>query len=307
MIRASYADSTWKSIQSQVRCYERFCNYFQLPLLPFTEDQACRYAVYLGHIMDAPGTISNYISGVKTLHKLEGFPPLPDFLSLPMVIKGIKRDMQHEVLRAKPIYPEHLLAMSKLIQSPQDEVYYTCFLVGFSIFLRKMNLVPDSTKEYSPQKQLSRGALRKHKGVYLAVLNWTKTKQFGEDRQVLPLVPNKNKAICPTYWLDRLTSGPGHPSDPLFAIRTAEGLIPITYRQAAERLRRWIIQMGLSPERYTLHGLRRGGASWARVKRVPPDLIQKMGDWASDAYKNYIETDLESRLKVAIILAGHTL
>ena len=44
---------------------------------------------------------------------------------------------------------------------------------------------------------------------------------------------------------------------------------------------------------------RRGAASWAFNHGVPGELIQIYGDWASDAYKAYLEFSIESKLTFA--------
>ena len=47
------------------------------------------------------------------------------------------------------------------------------------------------------------------------------------------------------------------------------------------------------------HSFRRGGATWAFRSGVPGELIQVYGDWASDAYKIYLEFSEDARLRVA--------
>ena len=44
---------------------------------------------------------------------------------------------------------------------------------------------------------------------------------------------------------------------------------------------------------------RRSAASWAFNHGVPGELIQIYGDWASDAYKAYLEFSVESKLTFA--------
>ena len=50
---------------------------------------------------------------------------------------------------------------------------------------------------------------------------------------------------------------------------------------------------------YRGHSFRRGAASWAFNHGVPSELIQIYGDWASDAYKAYLEFSVESKLAFA--------
>ena len=53
---------------------------------------------------------------------------------------------------------------------------------------------------------------------------------------------------------------------------------------------------GREPSRFTPHALRRGGASWAFSCGLPELAIKLMGDWASSAYKNYIDLTIDTRI-----------
>lgn len=70
----------------------------------------------------------------------------------------------------------------------------------------------------------------------------------------------------------------------------------ITYDQLRKTFAEWIEKIGLSSVDYTLHGLRRGGASWGLQAGLTGPELQTMGDWASLAYLRYLDTDLERRV-----------
>jgi len=53
------------------------------------------------------------------------------------------------------------------------------------------------------------------------------------------------------------------------------------------------------PTQFRGHSICRGGATWAFQNGVPGELIQIYGDWASDAYKCYLEFLDEAKLQVA--------
>ena len=44
---------------------------------------------------------------------------------------------------------------------------------------------------------------------------------------------------------------------------------------------------------------RQGVASWAFCLGVPGEIIQVYGDWASEAYKSYLETSMSAKLQLA--------
>ena len=61
-----------------------------------------------------------------------------------------------------------------------------------------------------------------------------------------------------------------------------------------------LARMGVpNPSRFRGHSFRRGGATWAFQTGVPGELIQIYGDWASDAYKCYLEFSENAKLRVA--------
>ena len=66
--------------------------------------------------------------------------------------------------------------------------------------------------------------------------------------------------------------------------------IVITKAQFVSVFRSRLARMGVhNPSRFRGHSFRRGGATWHFHAGVPGELIQIFGDWASDAYKCYLE------------------
>ena len=55
----------------------------------------------------------------------------------------------------------------------------------------------------------------------------------------------------------------------------------------------------------TGHSFRRGGATWAFQAGIPGELIQICGDWASDAYKRYLEFSMDDKLNLAAQFVRH--
>jgi len=58
---------------------------------------------------------------------------------------------------------------------------------------------------------------------------------------------------------------------------------------------------------YRGHSFRRGAASFAFHCGVPGEIIQVFGDWASDAYKGYLEYSLPAKLQLANNMKKHLL
>ena len=48
-----------------------------------------------------------------------------------------------------------------------------------------------------------------------------------------------------------------------------------------------------------------GGATWAFQAGMPGELIQICGDWASDAYKLYLQFTMQDKLDLAALMFRH--
>ena len=123
---------------------------------------------------------------------------------------------------------------------------------------------------------------------------------------MVPLVQVLTDEICPIQWLRRMLSMcPGQPDGPAFMILDKQSrLKPLTYRTYTKYLKYWVEKVGLEPKRFTSHCARCGGATWAFEINLPGQAIRLLGDWASEAYLNYINITLEARLKAMNVFAN---
>lgn len=89
------------------------------------------------------------------------------------------------------------------------------------------------------------------------------------------------------------------PKSSAFSLPVKGGFVPFTYPQLQNTLKSLVALIGLDPKAYSSHSFRRGGATSAFRAQVPPELIQLQGDWASDAYKLYLQYNLADRALVS--------
>ena len=83
---------------------------------------------------------------------------------------------------------------------------------------------------------------------------------------------------------------------PLFLVRSANSVCPITYAHFSSFLARVIKSVGLDSTCYSPHSFRRGGATFAFEAHVPSELIKAQGDRRSDSYFIYLEmSDCQKR------------
>lgn len=278
-------------------------------MLPVQTTRLCIFATHLAVHNMSEGTIRNYLSSLSSYSQLSGCAPI-DFTNvfLKLTLRGIQRTHIKESRAAKPISQLMLKRMSHFVNQdhPIQVAAWAAILMAFYSLLRKSNLVPSTTADFNPAHQLTRRDVHFRTKFALLNIKWSKTRQTGQ-RYSMPLVPN-HTSVCPVAALKRLfLKVRGRPSDPLFAFRrkrrSQDKLCVLTYASLQHYLKLWVFKAGYKPQRYSCHSLRRGGATFAFARKVPSETIQKMGDWASDCYKRYLEEDLTIRLGAAMDLA----
>ena len=94
-----------------------------------------------------------------------------------------------------------------------------------------------------------------------------------------------------------VTTIPGKSTDPLFLIpdRFGKNWVPLTYRIVMDQFKKWVKQVLGTDKGYSMHSLRRGGATWCFNIDITSEAIRLMGTWASDSYKTYLDLEVNKR------------
>ena len=305
---SAYAEGTKQNMKIQWESFLMFCIYFGFKYLPANTETLSLYAQFLSRSFKSTQSIKNYLSGVKTMHHLLGYPVdhINSFL-INLSIKGIARLKPHCVKQSCAITPELLLQMASVLDlsDPSDIVYWCLFLFAFFLFARKSNLVPSSKKDFKEKKFLLRKDVEQENDYLKVSMKWSKTIQFGERILETPLIAIPDSILCPVSAYKRMCKKvKAKMSDPLFTLPDKSC---ITYRLYQSRLRYVISALKLDPKCYSTHGFRRGGTTYSFQSNVPSELIQLHGDWKSDAYKKYLAFSFEDKLQVALRMRQHIL
>ena len=150
--------------------------------------------------MSSPGSWKNYVSGVKVLHLLAGFPfPHLSTIEFRLVVKGASKLNPFRPRQALPLTPAILLDMRAVmdLKSPLHASMWCSFLLGFFLFARKSNLVPPSAKAFDPAKHLCRRDIRLSGEGILVHIKWSKTLQTRERLLLVPAVSLPGSPLCP--------------------------------------------------------------------------------------------------------------
>ena len=184
------------------------------------------------------------------------------------------------------------------LESAIEVLCYIALLIGFYLFLRRSNLAAESMDKFNPKEQLTRKDVFKMGKLTVVDIKWSKMNQYREKELIIPLIPAKHRIICPVFWMNVLFQHFPVSSDldPLFSYMNHGKVIPLTVEVLAKKYKDWVKKTGRSPKAYILHGLCRGGANHALTVGLGGEDIMLMGDWASNAYLQYIDLTLERRV-----------
>jgi hypothetical protein len=179
--------------------------------------------------------------------------------------------------------------------------------IGFFAMARQSNLAPRAAKNFDPSRHTCRADVVLEAPGLILLLKWSKTCQSMQQPDIIPIphVPGSPADPVAAY-KDLLRAQPtGHPNQPLLSLPSKKGtILTITSRQLAEALRELIIALELDPHMYSLHSLRRGGASTAYQAGVHFNDIKRHGQWKSDAFWLYITSPSVASSPVAAALGA---
>lgn len=277
-----------------------FTVFFGLCCLPASIDDLILFTELLA-LTCGYDHVKAVIGSIGFLHKLFDLPFNRDSFRLRLTLQSLKRKLSRAPLQALPITIHHLKEMYKHvdIDNPEDLAIWCSILVGFFGLLRKKNLVPEDILDVDPSKILTVGnfVLDKEKGIALVYIPFSKTNQFGQRNLVIPLVRNGCKALDPIFHLDLLFSRTGAPTHyPAFSYRGGDKLRAVNYKTFTVKLKKLLSKADFSPERFSGHSLRRGGATFLYACGGTILQIQSSGDWQSSTWTRYIHISLEQRL-----------
>ena len=300
----AFAKGTYSNLHTQFRTYFAFCVYFRRKPLPASSETICAYVQFLSRAIKPP-SVRNYLSGVKTLHTLLGhnFDFSEDF-HLQLVLRGISRLNPHVPRRAPPVTPHILTKVYQHMDrdSSLHRAVWACCLVLFYTMSRLGSVLPASSKLHDTRGFLTRDRINFCREGLLVTFLHTKTIQFGRRRLHIPLL-TLNSNLCPVQAFARFLSIlPTCDHIPAFVFAEDGEIKWLTKDIFVRAFRSMASIAGIhNPSLFTGHSFRRGGATWAFRAGVPGELIQICGDWASEAYKHYLEFSMKNKISLAAL------
>lgn len=252
----------------------------------------CAFIHYLTIKYDKSTTIINAISGLASVLRRMGIDTSP-FRSINVLdfVLSIKTNIRHVPFKRLPVSFEMLRDVLVSIRpSPEGPTIALALLIMYYTFFRQSNLCPRNKTGFDQTRHLVRGdVIARPHGLAIA-LKWSKTRQtMSASTTAAPAMADA--AMCPVAaHRDMLVFSPTmSDSQPLISFRDASPL-PLTFLKKA-----WdqaLGTLGADPHFYTLHSLRRGGATDIYTHGAASiQQIKDHGDWASDAVYQYLPND----------------
>lgn len=305
-IRHSALERNTRSTQSSlIRCYITFCFHFGVEAFPVSVWGLSLYMVqYVKCFGNRASNLPGILSALKRYSLERGHPWLSD-LDLYFITdlrRGLGKLDRRAPRRKRPITARILAAMRGYV-GPAASLYDFQGLVmahlAHDALLRGIELVSlyVSDVQWGPDRQTAMLRIRR-----------SKMNKLGEDELVtLPCYagPYSGLAYLRSYWycldLDALANQ-DVPLFPLLApaaipsqVVFASTSLPHRKAQFVSWCRRLLEALGFSPEDYSGHSFRSGGATDLWEGGAPPLVIQLHGRWKSDVVYLYIRDNPENR------------
>jgi hypothetical protein len=312
-IQHAYRPGTRSNHRTQLRRYYGFCQEYGLYDLNPSQHQLCLYMEYLAQRFVSARTVRNYMSAITLLHKqLDVSCPALSSFQVGLMARAVDRTM---LTPPSPRLPVSVLLLRQLVQATLPlgvwgVVFRFAILLAFFGFLRQSNLAPRTASQFdSARHSRRRDVVFTKQGAFIR-LRWTKTLQSAHQPVFVPLPVIDNSPLCPVAaFRDMAASVPVLSSkSPLLLVPSPGGeLQVVTIPMLAQTFKDIINSLGLPLHTFSLHSLRRGGATLAFEAGVPVDCIKGHGTWSSQSVYTYIcpATNLPSTVPTALAHAVH--
>ena len=238
------------------------------------------------------------------MHKALNQPFLEEEFQINTILQALKRKLAKVPFQVMPITPKILCDLYNFVdvKNPADLALWCSFLVAFYCLFRKANVAPKN-----PIKELSRQKFAfLDNDIILVYNNFSKTNQFMNREAVIPLVKNSTLALDPIFHLKTLFSQDIGQNMPAFSYLERGVVKIVTYDIFTRRLKGLLTQAGYSPNLYSGHSMRRGGATLLFQLGCNPLVIQALGDWTTDQFLKYCGLSLEQRFSAQLLMSSIT-
>lgn len=291
-MRGAIRPGTRANHMAALRTFIGFSAYHDLQYTRPDVAHVCAFIDYLIAHYSNPGTLANYVSSlISVLRRLHVDVSAFASIEVSDMMSSIKNNIRHVPLKRNPVSIDMLpVIVYNVMADPHGPTVAFAIIIMFLTFLRQSNLAPRNKSKYDSTRHLARRDVHVTEDGLLFNIKWSKTQQAVATTSVAaPAMPGR--VICPLAAYHRMIAhAPTQsPHQPLLSFIDGSPL-PVSY---IDRVWDTALQgMGIPPRVYTLHSLRRGGATEVYAAGVASIAeIQQHGNWQSSAVYQYLPTD----------------
>lgn len=267
---------------------------------PTDEWTLCLFATFLAESL-RHSSIKVYLSAVRSLHIEHGFAdPLTNCLQLQRVLHGIKRTQGMLGARHRlPVTVEimQLVHSSLNLECYSDRMFWAACTLAYFGFLRSSEFTVPSLAVFDHNTHLSVVDIvvdsRDHPTFLQVNIKASKTDPFRQGCSIY--IGKVSTSLCAIKAMMNYLALRGNSPGSLFLLESGH---PLSRELVTSRLRMITKMAGLDGN-FSSPSFRIGAATMAARSGIPDHLIQVLGRWRSDAYKQYIQTPREAITKAS--------
>ena len=303
-LASAYRPGTTANHKTQASLYVNFCDNYGLEAINPTVDTICLYAAYLTHRFKSAQSVNNYLSGVRFMHNcLNEYPKALDSFELKLMTRACKLILRRPPNRRLPFTVKDLVSLTSLCDymGHLGLIMKVAILFGYFAMLRQSNLAPQAVNQFDFTRHTCRGDVILHSPGLVIIAKWSKTNQSFEQLPLIPVPAVPNSPLDPVKaYKDMITAIPSKSiNDPLLMKPSGK---PITLSVLRDAFKTMLELRGFDHSLYSLHSLRRTGATMCWQAGVHATDIKRHGTWNSSAFMDYIMSANVSNSPVAIAL-----
>ena len=318
LMNASLARSTWAKYSSALNVFSCFeAHKRKVSTWPLSLPVCRAFVIWCFGVRKlAPSSIKSYLSAIKFIHNLRGFPSehiTTDFF-LAQLLKGanhISMGIPSKNTRRVVTFPLLLSLSTRIANTDWDpvtrQVYWAAATTAFFGSLRLGEILATQESNHSPLSDLTWEDVRASSDT--SILIRLKQPKSGEKVEYVDLFRFEGYNCCPVLAFKNLrekqiAAGTYDPSFPVFRFQNGKNL---TMRQFNSTLKFLLSDICVAGESsITCHSFRAGIPSTLSLfpDLATQDLIKGWGRWASDCYQRYTRLKLPQKMNIFSKISG---
>lgn len=258
--------------------------------LDFRAPSVLLWILYIEHLARTHKTAASVASTLSSIRALLLRLSVPlvdmDNYFVYAIQRSISMNKRTVTFQRPPITPAHIKRI--LIAAQHLKYYYqfrSAILIMFATAMRQSNLFPRTQRGFDKERMLLVSDVSITPTAAVIRNKWSKSQQAISSLRYQSIPAARNPDLCLRNSLIRQlqTDRPKSKSLPLFHFQDGS---PITLQYMLKLWTYALKRSGLS-SLYTLHSLRRGGASYLQQAGVPMPELASFGGWRSNAVLRY--------------------